>query len=179
MREKDADGRLPITQSEYIALRRLYGGISCLSAAEPDIKERLQSFKFGWCRWKLMLWCADWLLTSVLRTIPKKKLSVLHSELPAMKCTVFMEVAAVNLPTDHCVVPMVEMNEATKKLMELECCMCQKRGKAAKRCETRRMLEKLVPWDFAESVPDEVKKLDCPLKWGNEFEFEEFEEDAL
>ena len=71
-KQPDENGRYPMSNPEYQALRALFGAKNALEQTSKDIERRVRLIPGGWRDFRMLVAVLDRLLAAVLRTVPQK-----------------------------------------------------------------------------------------------------------
>ena len=161
MPDLDADGRLPLTNKEYVVFQQFAAGIDGLIEAEERMETRVRMIPDGWRKLRLVCSIGEKLCQDIFKTFPKNKQRQISEEWKRM--TVRVEVKpGLGLPEQKAAgfvtVPLEALEWLEKTVIQWECLTCMKETKEQKRCELRERLEKLYTFE----LPD-VKKGECPF----------------
>ena len=142
----------PLSQSEYDALKYLMAAFTCLSHAKDGLDNRLKALPGGRRDAAMLATRTLRLFTSLLPTIPQKKLKMIQGELDHIELYVRMKGAAPydSDRDDHMILPRKTVNALTKAACEQNCTLCDLKGDKVKKCPLRRLLSEALPYDLPE-----------------------------
>lgn len=121
MKEKDADGRVPVSITEYEGLRTLFGVISMIPVVETKLQERVKSIPTAWRDLRLMGRLSEKLLDGLLVTVPARKLLSMRSELGRTR--IIMTLNPSGDPMDYTVSEEAVVN-LVKAACDVKCFGC-------------------------------------------------------
>lgn len=150
--------RVPLSGREYYALREVFGMVSSFNKCAADLEKRVKRIPGAWRDYRLLMVLSEKLMGKLLNTIPQKKLGQIKRDLTHTTCEVKvgMDVGG-RISETFCYVPDTALVNTVKRVMNWECLFCEKKDAEVKKCQCRKDLEALYPWDFP------LKGETCPL----------------
>lgn len=141
--------RFPVTNEEYQALRCLFGCISVFQVCrDRGIEKRMK--RIGAWRWyRLAQSFTEKAADAFLRSIPPKKLQSIYKDVQSIRMDIYVD--GVTGQRRHGRSFFVEedaLNKIAERACVSDCTFCTKKGQDVKRCELRRALIDIVPWDI-------------------------------
>ena len=153
------DNRFPLSGREYHALRALFGNVSAFASCADELTKRTKAVPGAYRDMKCIMALSDKLLDSVLSTVPAKKLGMIRRDLKNVKVEVKVgRDFTGQKPDGYCYVPETPLTRLMDSVMSNECLLCDKQGAEAKKCQFRKDLDALMPWDLP------VKGDACPFQ---------------
>lgn len=151
-RQKDADGRIPLSYREYSALRGIFSAVNALTIYHKELERRTKGYKNGWRDLRCLVSLSEKVMEDVLKTIPRKKLLQIRRDLDNTVCELKPR-GIVNHKEDgfFCVSEntLIELCEAAT---ELNCFGCEKSNKEAnKDCKLYKIIQSVFNYEFEES----------------------------
>jgi hypothetical protein len=169
-KQPDENGRYPMSNPEYQALRALFGAKNALEQTSKDIERRVRLIPGGWRDFRMLVAVLDRLLAAVLRTVPQKKLLAIRAELSRTICEVHMQ--GVTSPKDDdllTVVPQGALERVINEAVSFRCFGCERCD--YKRCELFKAVDVLYHYDFPKTktcpFADMTDLSDVPDEWRN------------
>ena len=148
-----ADGtRVPLTGQEYYAIRALFGLISGYETGMSRLEKRAKEYSENgtWRDMRMIAKVADKTVISLLRSVPTDKLRQIRRELDNTVVKVEVKKSVVPQPEkeEYAYVPIRPLDALLNRILSWECAFCEKDGKDIKRCECRKELEAVFPYDI-------------------------------
>lgn len=136
LKPKDAEGKIPLTGSEYDELRHIIIAFNELHSRIGAMKERLQTLPMGWCNARMIDVRMEKLVDQILSTVPTKKLQAFRDELRNSKIVLTV---GWDAKKDDCTayLPEKSLIALLDMLIRRDCWDCELKGKAAKKCPIR------------------------------------------
>lgn len=154
----DEDGRYPMDINEYNALLMMVGTVHTFASHKDELKDRLGLIPGGWRDMQLLAKVSSSLFEKILRTIPTKKLAVMHKELPHMVCETKLNPVAKSMHQDDVVIGFDALKRVVDRAIQMDCLFCEKSKCEGKKCQLYRDIDACFPFEL--SKPEE--KL-CPM----------------
>lgn len=150
------ENREPLSAREYRALRQLFGIVDMWDSQGSELRRRLKLIPNGWRDARLIMSLSVKLLTKLCETIPRERLKLIQKELDNTTC----EITVRNTITKderkaYTYVEEEALERITDKAMEVDCLLCDKRGKEARDCQLRKDIERLYMWGFPKIQKDQ------------------------
>ena len=154
--------RIPLTGREYYALRALFGVISGFASSLGYLEKRAKGVKNLWRDLRLVQAVAEKSLDRVLLTVPADKLMHIHKDLKNIKISIDVQRETPTLPQKkedtYCYVPEQSIDLLIQSTLEWQCFSCEKSKRECKRCDIKKALDKIVPYEVPENkVTDACK----------------------
>lgn len=144
------DERWPLSGREYFAIRQLFAIISSYEHSMTQLEKRAKAIPGAWRDLKMLSAKSQNLLSDLLGTVPENKLKQIMRELKSMEVTVEVKGAA-NSKLERGqfqYVPCEALETLIQKTLDWECYFCEKCGKEAKNCSTRKVIEDCFPYEM-------------------------------
>lgn len=150
--------RKHLTKNEYTALQQLFGTVSAFLTQLKYIEKRAKMVPNLWRNLRMIQSVAYSSLEQILETVPTKKLMMLQQELKKTKVTVSVDRDVTGKKQqEFCYVPEKELVRTVSRVINWECTFCEKSPAERKKCQIRKDLEAIYPWELTGS--DEICKL--------------------
>lgn len=148
-RHPDEDGRIPLSASEYEAVKAIYGAVNSFELYHKRLEKRCRSSPNLWRDIRLMRWLSMNVLERVCRTIPVKKLKQMLRELKNTYCEVRVKGASTNEEDEYVYLKRDDLFVLCKSATEMTCFGCQKsRLEAKKECPLYGIIQGLFNYEF-------------------------------
>lgn len=147
-KDKDSDGRTPLTGREYSALLSLFASGSALGNTTA-IHQRLRELvPNGWRDFRMIENRMEDLAARILSTVPYKKLAIIQAELPNIKVKTFFSIPG-GTRLDKGVVCVDEDNfiAVLDRVISMDCWCCTKKGTKVRKCPILQMIQSVLPYD--------------------------------
>lgn len=155
----DQDGRYPLSEREYRALRKIFGLVTALLEAQPDLEARCRDIPGGWRDLRMLCAVSQGLMAKILRTVPKRKLGAIYQELDHTYTDVRVSYGKPQEGTQYTWIPAAALETIRRQAIAVECYCCDKQGKDAKRCLLRQALLDT----YHDEVPPPTDGRGCPF----------------
>lgn len=152
-KDKDGDGRIPMSTAEYEGVRTLFGVTSMIPLIARKLEERAREIPGAWRDLRLMERLSEKLTAAILLTVPMKKLMAMRSELGRTRIIMTLDKRPDQMDF---VVSEEAVHQLITNACELRCFGCGKADWWA--CETYQAVRDVLPYDLP---PQGVQ---CPLK---------------
>lgn len=156
-RQADADGRIPLSAREYVAIRAIFAAIDSLTREHEQLERRAKGVKNCWRDLRLLVVLAEKVLNELLKTVPTKKLLQMQKDLKNTVCRIETRGAVGHKEDGFMFVPEDSAIKLCQMAMKLNCFGCDKTHKEAKReCEMYKAIQDIFVYQF-----DDFN--DCPF----------------
>jgi len=160
-RKADKDGRVPLSQREYYAIRAIYGAVNALSGSHGELERRTRTYANGWRDLRLLVKLSEKVLRDVLKTVPIAKLKQMQKELDNTFCEVKTR-GVVGATEGYTYIDEKALTRICLDAMEINCFGCTIKHDAAKHnCQLYRDIQAVFNYDF-----DSEESGICPLAEG-------------
>lgn len=150
-RQPDADGRIPLSQAEYEAIRTIYGAVNSLTVYHGDLERRCSGIKNGWRDLRCLVALSTKVLSEILRTVPVKKLRQMRKDLQNTICIVKTK-GVTGEPRDGFMYveedTIVRLAEAAAGVQCFGCDRCQQDAK--QNCQLFKDVQSILNYELAE-----------------------------
>ena len=144
----------PLTRREYEAFRLIMATCIATSYLVHDLKDRLQeAVPNGWRDARMVDTVIKALMDQLLLTIPRQKLEIIRREMEHYFLYIRVEGAAAyhNDDMDYAVIPRNTLKELSAYAGRM-CDLCDKKGKAARKCKLRKLFHECLQWNAPQTV---------------------------
>lgn len=153
LKQKDAEGKYPLSGNEYYAIREIFGVISAYESSMNYLKDRAKLTPGVWRDLCLVLKKSQTALDDLLRTVPRKKLQQMKVDIE--NTVVSIEVRAPHSvkpkkAPDFACVPITALDNLIGRVMDIDCFACEKSEREIKKCPMKVLIEDT----FAYEIPD-------------------------
>lgn len=150
-RQADNEGRIPLSYKEYTALRTIFGAVNALEQYHDVLHRRCEGIPHGWRDLRCLVRLSEILLEKILRTIPRKRLLALKTELDNTVCEVKVK-GVTGERHDECIyVPTQSIVNLAQAATAVQCFGCQRTQEDARRhCQTYKDVQAILPYEFDE-----------------------------
>lgn len=158
-RRRDEDGRIPLSNKEYTAIRAIFGAVNALELYHHDLENRSRSIKDGWRDLRCLVKLAENVMQRMLKTVPFKKLVQIQKELNNTVCII--KVKGVSGQKSEGIVCVSEeaLIALCSAAMKMNCFGCSKsRKEAEKNCEIYKRIQEVLSYEL-----DDLESGACPL----------------
>lgn len=143
----DADGRHPLSQREYNALRTFFGFISALEACKKELEPRLRDIQDGWEELAKLDSMACSLLDKMLDTIPFHKLRQIQLENEISRVEVVPKGGCAIHDDAYVCIPAKALEEICNEAISIRCFGCTTSHAASSHCGLRKAIDATLPYD--------------------------------
>lgn len=172
MKQPDADGRYPLSGHEYYSIQQLFGIVSSFEKAMSRLKERAALKPGTWRDMKMISAVGSKTITSLLSTVPIKKLKQIRIELNNTEVKAEVKGGGDGLPshknTEFCYTPEAAVDLLIQNALEWQCLFCEKSTKEAKKCPYRVAIDACFPYERPGGTPELCKYSGYSLEVENE-----------
>ena len=156
MKQPDEHGRYPLSSKEYESLRTLFGAINALNMT--GLQDRLELVEFAHEDLSVAKRLMQGVSAGLLGTVPLNKLLIIQKELRDTVCELRIRPIAQDKKTGCVYVDQSAIARLADRAIQMDCVMCEKTAKEAKKCQLFRDLNACFPYDL--DKPDDVL---CPF----------------
>ena len=148
----------PLNKREYEAIKVNIGVQHACRLMSESLEERLRTIPYGWRDAKMLESRWRMLFDKLLYTIPAEKLKTLKHELPYSEMYVRMKGAARydSDESDYVALPRKTEMALAEYAVEMNCPLCDKKGKQISKCRLKRTLDASLPFE------PQIKGEGCP-----------------
>lgn len=139
----------PLSNREYYALRELFGVVNSFSRNADELRRRAQSIEGAEEKLDKITGLAEELMFDLLKTIPTKKLLAIRKELEHTVC--YVKVIQDYTKTDDrefVYIPAEAVDGLVNRVINMECLVCEKNAKQAKKCKVWQDITPCYPWEI-------------------------------
>lgn len=147
----DADGRHPLSQREYSALRTFFGFISALEACKKELEPRLRDIPDGWEELAKLDSMACALLDKMLDTIPFQKLRQIQLENEISRVEVVPKGGCAVRDDAYTCIPIRALEEICNEAVSIRCFGCPMSNAASSYCNLRNAIDATIPYDAGQT----------------------------
>lgn len=147
----DADGRHPLSQREYSALRTFFGFISALEACKKELEPRLRDIPNGLEELGKLDTGACALLDKMLGTIPFQKLRQIQLENEISQVEVVTKGTCTVSDKEYVCLPVQALEEVCNEAISIRCFGCSVSNAASNHCGLRKAIDATLPYDVKQS----------------------------
>lgn len=150
-RKKDEDGRIPLSQKEYFALRCIFGAVNALSLHYSELERRTKGYKNGWRDLRCLVSLSEKVMEDILETIPRKKLLQIKKDLDNIVCELKPRDVAKKNDDGFLCVPENALIHLCESATEFKCFGCEKSQKQAKKdCTLYKSIQAVLNYELEE-----------------------------
>ena len=140
---------MPLSNREYYALLELFGIENSFRRCSGELNKRAQMVPDGVDRMRLILKLADGLIQDFVGTIPPNKLIAIRKELENVVCEVKVRYDFAKTDNREFVyIPAEAVDRLANRVINMECLVCDKNAKQAKKCKVFQDLGDCYPWEI-------------------------------
>ena len=147
----DADGRHPLSQREYSALRTFFGFISALEECKKELEPRLRDIPNGLEELGKLDTDACALLDNLLDTIPFKKLRQIQLENEISKVEVVPKGGCAVQDDAYVCIPAKALEEVCNEAISIRCFGCTTSHAASSHCGLRKAIDATLPYEVKQT----------------------------
>lgn len=149
----------PLKAEEKSALRTLFAAVSSIIDSRVPLEKRIQtSDPNAWTNLETISQLLLGILRDVLTTIPVEQIKVFQAELQSVKISTEVRKNPEAEKLHGAIyVPLDVLGRVIDRAMSLECYCCELKGCDIAKCEIRKDIQALYPYDFPKT------KGGCPL----------------
>ncbi len=155
MQRPDADGRYPLSEREYYALRELFGIVNTFSEKAGELEPRAKLQPGVWRDLRMIQSVAAKAMAALLRTVPARKLIQINRELANTQVLVNVNRSICEKPDQNddnlTYVSQRALERITQIAVNSECLFCEKQGADARHCQLRKDIESTYMFDTGSS----------------------------
>lgn len=158
----DEDGKLPLSNKEYMSLQMVIASMDSLDQETPRLERRAKlAGGSTWRDLRMLTAVAAKVFRSLMGTIPLRKLRLVQEEIRRTEIIVNVR-PPHGLPqakgVQYTAVPVESLEWMIDRVLKWECFACQREGKEQKSCPFRQRLETMYTFD----LPD-LRQGECPF----------------
>lgn len=147
----DADGRHPLSQREYSALRTFFGFISALGECKKELEPRLRDIPNGLEELGKLDTDACALLDRLLDTIPFQKLRQIQLENEISRVEVVTKGGCAVQDDNYVCIPAKALEEVCNEAISIRCFGCTTSHAVSSHCGLRKAIDATLPYDVKQT----------------------------
>ena len=156
LRNPDESGRYPLNMREYEAIRMIFAAVTALDCdalrdrcdLTPGLWESLNKSKNEIFR----------VAEELLKSVPAKKLVSMQRELHYTVCEIKLKPPTKEAGRDFIYIPRKDFISLLQRAIQMDCLLCDKNIKEAKKCELYKNIDACFPY-----MLDEPTDTHCPF----------------
>lgn len=155
-RQKDANGRIPLSSREYSAIRAIYGAVNSLAEYHQELERRCKGYKNGWRDLRCLVWLSEKVMRDILMTVPLKKLMQMNKDLDNTICITKVRGVVGEKVDGFMYIKEDDLLNICQCAIDMNCFGCDKTQKEAKKnCKLYKAIQSTVCFelDECESCP--------------------------